>query len=110
VVLLPRTDLVQARQIAEQVRRAIAATPVRLTGTGEAFATVTISAVVSSLESASTAASLPGLLAAADAASYETKEAGRNRVRACAREPGTGTERRQSSAININVPSASILR
>ena len=109
VVLLPRTDLVQARQIAERVRRAIAATPVRLTGTGEAFATVTISAGVASLESASTASSLPGLLAAADAACYEAKAAGRNRVRACA-DPVTGIGRRQSPAMNINVRPASILR
>jgi diguanylate cyclase (GGDEF)-like protein len=95
VVLLPRTDLVQARQIAGRVRRAIAAAPVRLTGTSEAAATVTISAGVASLESASTTSSLPGLLAAADAACYEAKAAGRNRVRGCAREPGTGTGRQR---------------
>lgn len=88
VVLLPRTDLIQARQIAERVRRAIAATPVRLTGAGEAFATVTISAGVASLERAGTAASLPGLLADADAACYQAKAAGRNRVRTSARIPG----------------------
>lgn len=110
VVLLPRTDLVQARQIAERVRRAIAAAPVALAGTGEPLVTVTVSAGVASLECAGTAASLPGLLAAADAACYEAKAAGRNRVRASPRGAGTGTGRRQSSAININVPSSSILR
>jgi diguanylate cyclase (GGDEF)-like protein len=110
VVLLPRTGLVQARQIAERVRRVIAAAPVTLTGTGAAPVQVTISAGVASLENPGTAPGLPGLLAAADAACYQAKAAGRNRVRASAHEPGTGSGRQQIPAMNMNVPSASTLR
>jgi len=110
VVLLPRTGLVQARQIAERVRSAVAETPVRLTGTGAASVTVTVSAGVASLETGGTASSLPGLLADADAACYQAKAAGRNRVRACVRAPGTSSGREQVPAVNMNVPPESILR
>jgi hypothetical protein len=83
---------------------------VALAGTGTAPARVTISAGVASLESAGTASSLPGLLAAADGACYQAKAAGRNRVRACVHEPGAGGGREQIPAVNMNVPSASTLR
>jgi two-component system, cell cycle response regulator len=78
-VVLPETDIVGARFMAERLRRAIEATPIR-TGTGIVRMTVSIGAsglgAIAERESASTEA----LLDLADQSLYASKNAGRNRV------------------------------
>ncbi len=77
VVLLPNTDLDQAREIAERIRRTIGSHVLRNRGTGEEYGKVTISAGV--------AVYRPGerveeLFERADTALYRAKQQGRNRV------------------------------
>lgn len=83
VILLPGTDLAQARRIAERLRRSVADTPVSLASTQAVPASVrvTLSAGVASTSSGPVQRGLRELLEAADAACYEAKGAGRNRVR-----------------------------
>ena len=76
-VFMADATLVQATQLAQAARALVSATRIRRRGTQETIATVTISAGV--------AACLPGddagsLVAAADAALYRSKQAGRDRV------------------------------
>jgi diguanylate cyclase (GGDEF)-like protein len=74
---LPETDLTGALEVAERIRARIAAT--ELSGDdGAARVRVTASIGVATLPGS--AAGVEGLLAAADAALYEAKRAGRNRV------------------------------
>ena len=75
-ILLPGTDVAEARQIAERLREKISriVTPVA----GGAGSQVTISLGVAAL--GSSRRDLDELLAAADHALYRAKEAGRNRV------------------------------
>ena len=74
-VLLPQTDLVGAEEVAERLRRAVAARPIE-TPSGAVLA-VTASFGVASYPRASTQAAL---FAAADEALYRAKAAGKNRV------------------------------
>ena len=75
-VLLPDADEDLARAVAERLRAAVAAAVVPLDGAGELRFTVSIGAATLDPGDADGAA----LLARADAAMYEAKRAGRNRV------------------------------
>lgn len=86
-VLLPHTQPGQARQIAERLRMAVAAAHLTAsTGGGPGIAVrVTVSAGVASL--AGCGPGVHALIAAADAALYDAKTAGRNRVRTWRGQP-----------------------
>ena len=75
VILLPETDLEQARQMAERMRKGCAETPLDV---GSATVNLTVSFGVSSLGNETLP--LDELLLRADKALYASKEAGRNRV------------------------------
>jgi diguanylate cyclase (GGDEF)-like protein len=74
VVVLPRTTLEEAREVAERLRLGVAQSPLLRTPT----VNVTVSIGVATLAPNQTAGDL---LAAADAAVYAAKNAGRNQVR-----------------------------
>lgn len=77
-LLLPGVDLLEAEKLSDKIRRRVETTDWRLGGTGETFE-LTISAGVAAFpEHGDT---IDGLLAAADAAVYDAKLGGRNRVR-----------------------------
>jgi len=82
VILLPRTTSIEARQVAERIRNAVAAAPFGLPDDGHVAVTVSIGiaefrpgAGRSDLKSLGEA-----LIARADAALYDAKAAGRDRV------------------------------
>ena len=75
IILLPETDLEQAYQMAERIRKTRAETPLDV---GPASITLTISFGVASLSDENLP--LDELLLRADKALYKAKEAGRNRV------------------------------
>ncbi|WP_068874181.1 MULTISPECIES: PleD family two-component system response regulator [unclassified Phenylobacterium] len=77
VVVMPDTDLEDARRIAERIRLHAAGAPFRVMG-GEELLSVTISIGVAS--SSGTDDTPAALLKRADEAVYEAKSAGRNRV------------------------------
>jgi diguanylate cyclase (GGDEF)-like protein len=74
-VLLPETGLDTAREVAERIRRAVAGAPI---GTRQGPLAVTLSAGVAVLDTQT--GDLGTLLEAADAALYQAKAEGRNRV------------------------------
>jgi len=74
-LLFPNTSLAQARQVAERIRRAIAAISLPLAYGGQVNVTVSIG-----LARLSTCPSLAAALEHADAAMYAAKGKGRNRV------------------------------
>jgi diguanylate cyclase (GGDEF)-like protein len=74
-VLLPETEVMNASAVAERIRRAVEAEPTRL---GDALVPLTASFGVACWRAA--AESPDALLQRADAALYEAKAAGRNRV------------------------------
>jgi two-component system cell cycle response regulator len=77
VVVMPDTRLEDAQRIAERIRLHVAGSPFRVMG-GEELLSVTISiGVAASLRADDTP---QALLRRADAAMYEAKAAGRNRV------------------------------
>ena len=79
VVALPETSLEGAVEVAERIRARIEAETVPLVdGTGE----ISVTASFGAAEMPSTASDVRGLIAAADAALYEAKRAGKNRVTA----------------------------
>ncbi len=75
VIALPRSDIETARVVAERLRHCVADTPVRV---DEIEFQITISVGVASLQSKQD--DLKTLLERADAAMYQAKQAGRNRV------------------------------
>jgi len=77
VVVLPRTGLEEAREVAERLRLGVARSPLLQNPTVQ----VTVSIGVASLAPGQTVSEL---LAAADAAVYAAKNAGRNQVQPCA--------------------------
>ena len=101
-LILPETDLPGAFELAERIRRAIARKPIgRLDKDGEL--TVTASFGVAAVPES--AANAQELIAAADAALYRAKRAGKNRVakagtRAAAAGPGwTGGEAQRGASV-----------
>jgi diguanylate cyclase (GGDEF)-like protein len=85
VVGLPETDIQGAEELAERIRARIEATSIPLVG-GNGEITVTASVGVASIPA--TASDAHNLVGAADAALYEAKRAGKNRVER-APEPGS---------------------
>ncbi len=83
-LLLPQTSAADARQIAERVRIHIAETPIRVSDEpGAESLNVTVSIGVAALGASwerATGSQLTDLLAGADRALYQAKNAGRNRV------------------------------
>ncbi|MBX3483062.1 PleD family two-component system response regulator [Phenylobacterium sp.] len=77
VVVMPDTDLEDARRIAERIRLHVAGAPFRVMG-GQELLSVTISIGVASSAGASDTSN--ALLKRADEAVYEAKSRGRNRV------------------------------
>ncbi|HEY3957534.1 MAG TPA: GGDEF domain-containing protein [Streptosporangiaceae bacterium] len=75
VVLLPGTDAAQAHVVAERLRGQVSAMAVAVAG-GEVRVTVSIGVAVLGAHGED----VPGLLATADVALYQAKEAGRNQV------------------------------
>jgi diguanylate cyclase (GGDEF)-like protein len=84
VVLLPRTDLAGAREVAERIRLMVQEAPF-VTPEGGTL-TATLSAGLAMLPAG--ASSFADLLHAADRALYEAKRAGRNRTVAADGDPG----------------------
>jgi two-component system, cell cycle response regulator len=74
LVLLPRTDAAGARLVAERMRQALAGQPIPLPDGGEVKVTASIGVA------AGTDDGVAGLVDRADAALYEAKAAGRDRV------------------------------
>jgi diguanylate cyclase (GGDEF)-like protein len=110
-VLLPHTQPGQARRIAERLRMAVAAAGLDASaGGGPALPVrVTVSAGVASL--AECGPGLHALIAAADAALYDAKTAGRNRVRPWRGQPpgpaapaGHGTRDARGTPVLEGVP------
>jgi diguanylate cyclase len=85
-VVLPRTGLVQAMKLGENIRRAVMGKELMKRSTGEHLGRVTISVGVAALRRDDTAHSL---IARADAALYAGKRNGRNRV-ICEADPLVG--------------------
>ena len=81
-VVLPQTDAAGATQLAERMREAVEALQVPRAGGGEALRVTASFGVASVPESASDRSEL---IAAADAALYRAKRAGKNRVESAAR-------------------------
>ena len=79
VVALPETGLEGAVEVAERIRTRLASAPIPIIG-GEGELTVTASLGAATMPGA--ADDVQGLIAAADAALYEAKRAGKNRVQA----------------------------
>ncbi len=77
-ILLPKTNVLQAEELAEQIRSTISMSRIRR-GRDETLQSVTVSLGVASARPAETP---DGLLARADTALYASKQAGRNRVTA----------------------------
>ena len=77
MLLLPRTSLVDAKRVAERLRAAVVALRILHSGGGE-LGVATASFGVTSANIADS--SFESLTAAADAALYAAKRAGRNRV------------------------------
>jgi diguanylate cyclase len=76
-VVLPRTALLQAATIAEQIRRAVMGKELMKRSTGEHLGRVTVSVGVAGLRPGDTAASL---IERADKCLYAAKHSGRNKV------------------------------
>jgi diguanylate cyclase len=77
VIVLPNTDLQQARRIAENIRRAVMGKELMKLSTGEHLGRITISVGVATLHQDDVAQSFIGR---ADAGLYAAKRNGRNRV------------------------------
>jgi diguanylate cyclase (GGDEF)-like protein len=79
-VLLPHTAATEARRVAERLRGRIADEPIAVGDSRDTSVLVDITVSVGVAELADAGQDLDELLAAADAALYEAKNAGRNRI------------------------------
>ena len=79
-VLLPHTAATEARRVAERLRGRIADEPITVGDSRETSVLIDITVSVGVAELAEAGQDLDELLAAADAALYEAKNAGRNRI------------------------------
>lgn len=86
VILLPNTSLDIAAYVAERLRKGFCATPVQ---TRAGLVTVSFSGGGAQLGAGD---SLQSLIARADAALYQAKNKGRNRIECVALDPGTSAE------------------
>jgi diguanylate cyclase len=77
VVLLPRTPVDGGRALAEQIRATVQNSRIRRLNTPDLIGNITVSIGVAGLQPGQT---LDALVQAADAALYQSKTAGRNRV------------------------------
>jgi two-component system cell cycle response regulator len=77
IIVMPETDLIAAIHIAERLRKRIETTPVEGAGDQPISVTVSIGAAVTLPESQE---ELPEVLKRADAALYDAKKTGRNKV------------------------------
>ncbi len=75
-IILPETDTERARQVAERVRQAVAATPIPLVQGGAVFITTSVGVATFSASDGN----VDAVLTRADQALYNAKRAGRNRV------------------------------
>jgi diguanylate cyclase (GGDEF)-like protein len=80
-ILLPRTTGLEAERVAERLRGHIADAPIAVSGGRDEPILVRITVSIGVAELASARQDLDELLAAADAALYQAKDAGRNRIR-----------------------------
>ncbi len=80
-VVLPQTDIAGASIVAEKLRRAVAATPIRL-GTAKVRITISIGASELGVIAERDSTTMERLLDLADQNLYKSKKAGRNRVTA----------------------------
>jgi diguanylate cyclase (GGDEF)-like protein len=79
-ILLPRTAGCEAKRVAERLRGHIAHTPIAVSDGRDESILVSITVSVGVAELASARQDLDELLASADAALYQAKDAGRNRI------------------------------
>ncbi len=79
-ILLPRTTGSEAKRVAERLRGHIARAPIAVSDGRDECLLVSITVSVGVAELASARRDLDELLAAADAALYQAKDAGRNRI------------------------------
>ena len=79
-ILLPRTTGSEAKRVAERLRGHIAHAPIAVSDGRDESILVSITVSVGVAELASARRDLDELLAAADAALYQAKDAGRNRI------------------------------
>jgi diguanylate cyclase (GGDEF)-like protein len=86
-ILLPETSVARARDVAERVRKAIAAKPVQ-----HGVRTITVTASFGVAGYPESTALRDALFPAADRALYEAKNGGRNKVRVAGEEPMTEGE------------------
>jgi diguanylate cyclase (GGDEF)-like protein len=86
-ILLPETSVARARDVAERVRKAIAAKPVK-----HGVRTITVTASFGVAGYPESTALRDALFPAADRALYEAKNGGRNQVRVAGEEPMTEGE------------------
>ena len=95
-MLLPNTELDAGSVVAERIRTAVAATPIRAPGLARPLK-VTVSLGLAEFRPGAGAdffkTAGENLLAAADAALYAAKAGGRNRVSLAANEKRSGTQR-----------------
>jgi diguanylate cyclase (GGDEF)-like protein len=104
VLVLPGTGKATAAAIAESIRRAVAAKPVK--GVAKQAVQVTISIGVATLEADSPLKEAAHLLKAADLAVYAAKHAGRNCVKVFSLPGGGAVKSSPKAAVAGNAPAA----
>jgi len=105
VLVLPGTGKATAAAIAESIRRAVAAKPVK--GVAKQAVQVTISIGVATFEADSPLKEAAHLLKAADLAVYAAKHAGRNCVKVFSLPGGGAVKSSPKAAVAGNAPAAS---
>jgi diguanylate cyclase (GGDEF)-like protein len=104
VVLLPGTDAVGAVATAERIRQAVSASKVTIT-TAQDIAPMAVSCSIGVAEHPAHGTTVAGLLRSADAAMYQAKAQGRDRVTAAGSGPSAGDG--HSAALSAERPAQS---